>query len=114
MFADLDHSHSEVRADILKWGEWIGTELPISGIGEHQVVVVSVLITHIARPVFVLSQYLVYCMLLARIVPVSHSEVRADILKWGEWIGTELPISGMRIDAAKHYCVTNSFWKEAE
>jgi alpha-amylase len=40
----------------------------------------------------------------------SHPEVRADILKWGEWIGTELPISGMRIDAAKHYSA--SFQKE--
>jgi alpha-amylase len=33
----------------------------------------------------------------------SHPEVLADILKWGEWIGTEIPIRGMRIDAAKHY-----------
>jgi alpha-amylase len=31
-------------------------------------------------------------------------------LKWGEWIGTELAISGMRIDAAKHYSA--SFQKE--
>jgi alpha-amylase len=34
----------------------------------------------------------------------THPEVRADIFKWAEWIGTELPISGMRIDAAKHFC----------
>ncbi|KAJ5557474.1 hypothetical protein N7494_001389 [Penicillium frequentans] len=33
----------------------------------------------------------------------TNPEVRADIFKWSEWIGTELPISGMRIDAAKHY-----------
>ncbi|KAJ5091199.1 hypothetical protein NUU61_006069 [Penicillium alfredii] len=33
----------------------------------------------------------------------SQPEVRADILNWVEWIGTELPIRGMRIDAAKHY-----------
>ncbi|KAJ5579593.1 uncharacterized protein N7459_005578 [Penicillium hispanicum] len=33
----------------------------------------------------------------------NNSEVRADIFHWLEWIGTELPISGMRIDAAKHY-----------
>ncbi|KAJ5266568.1 hypothetical protein N7478_009376 [Penicillium angulare] len=33
----------------------------------------------------------------------THPDVRADIFKWSEWIGTELPISGMRIDAAKHY-----------
>ncbi|KAJ5731652.1 uncharacterized protein N7483_006160 [Penicillium malachiteum] len=33
----------------------------------------------------------------------TNPEVRADIFKWSEWLGTELPISGMRIDAAKHY-----------
>lgn len=33
----------------------------------------------------------------------ANPEVRADIFKWAEWIGTEVPISGMRIDAAKHY-----------
>ncbi|KAJ5953651.1 Glycoside hydrolase superfamily [Penicillium verhagenii] len=35
----------------------------------------------------------------------THPEVRADIFQWSEWIGTELPITGMRIDAAKHYSV---------
>jgi alpha-amylase len=40
----------------------------------------------------------------------SHPEVRADIFKWGEWIGTEIPIRGMRIDAAKHYSA--SFQKD--
>lgn len=40
----------------------------------------------------------------------SNPEVRADIFQWAEWIGTELPISGMRIDAAKHYSAT--FQKE--
>ncbi|KAJ5682894.1 hypothetical protein N7462_006059 [Penicillium macrosclerotiorum] len=33
----------------------------------------------------------------------TNPEVRADIFKWAEWIGIQLPISGMRIDAAKHY-----------
>lgn len=33
----------------------------------------------------------------------ANPEVRADIFHWAEWLGTELPISGMRIDAAKHY-----------
>ena len=33
----------------------------------------------------------------------SHPEVRADLFKWAEWIGSEFPLSGMRIDAAKHY-----------
>lgn len=32
-----------------------------------------------------------------------HPEVRADIFNWAEWIGTEFQLSGMRIDAAKHY-----------
>ncbi|KAJ5551922.1 hypothetical protein N7461_006620 [Penicillium sp. DV-2018c] len=40
----------------------------------------------------------------------SHPEVRADIFRWGEWLGHELPISGMRIDAAKHYSA--SFQKD--
>ena len=33
----------------------------------------------------------------------THPDVRADIFKWAEWLAAELPISGMRIDAAKHY-----------
>ncbi|KAJ5099890.1 hypothetical protein N7532_006891 [Penicillium argentinense] len=33
----------------------------------------------------------------------NHPEVRADIFNWAEWIGTEFSLSGMRIDAAKHY-----------
>lgn len=33
----------------------------------------------------------------------SHPEVRADLFNWAEWIGTEFTLSGMRIDAAKHY-----------
>lgn len=32
----------------------------------------------------------------------SNAEVRRDLLNWGEWIGTQLPLSGMRLDAAKH------------
>lgn len=33
----------------------------------------------------------------------SNPEVRQDVMKWGEWIGKELPLSGMRLDAVKHY-----------
>lgn len=33
----------------------------------------------------------------------TNDEVRNDIFKWAIWLGNELPISGMRIDAAKHY-----------
>ena len=36
----------------------------------------------------------------------TNPEVRADVFHWLEWIGTELPITGMRIDAAKHYSAT--------
>ncbi|KAJ5730950.1 uncharacterized protein N7483_005458 [Penicillium malachiteum] len=31
MFADLDHSHPEVRNDLLNWGTWITNELSLSG-----------------------------------------------------------------------------------
>ncbi|KAH8698915.1 putative alpha-amylase [Talaromyces proteolyticus] len=33
----------------------------------------------------------------------SNPEVRQDILDWVEWIGNQLPLSGMRLDAVKHY-----------
>ena len=36
----------------------------------------------------------------------AHHEVRKDVLKWGEWIGTRVPLSGMRLDAVKHYSAT--------
>ncbi|KAL2382459.1 hypothetical protein RJZ90_003245 [Blastomyces dermatitidis] len=33
----------------------------------------------------------------------SHPEVREDVLKWIQWIGDQLPIAGLRLDAVKHY-----------
>ncbi|KAL1979962.1 hypothetical protein VTN96DRAFT_4847 [Rasamsonia emersonii] len=33
----------------------------------------------------------------------SNPEVQQDVLKWTEWIGTQLPLSGIRLDAVKHY-----------
>ncbi|KAJ5935753.1 Glycoside hydrolase superfamily [Penicillium verhagenii] len=33
----------------------------------------------------------------------SHPEVRQDLLNWGTWITDELSLSGMRLDAAKHF-----------
>ncbi|GKZ78450.1 hypothetical protein AnigIFM56816_002121 [Aspergillus niger] len=33
----------------------------------------------------------------------SHPEVREDVLRWGKWIMSVLPLSGMRLDAAKHF-----------
>jgi alpha-amylase len=32
MYADLDYSHPEVRYDVLKWGKWLGDQIPIKGI----------------------------------------------------------------------------------
>nr|UIX27107.1 NFAmy13B [uncultured fungus] len=40
----------------------------------------------------------------------SNPEVRQDVMNWGEWIGKELPLSGMRLDAVKHYSL--SFQKQ--
>ncbi|KAL4997798.1 glycoside hydrolase superfamily [Aspergillus recurvatus] len=33
----------------------------------------------------------------------SNPEVRDDVLHWGNWIISQLPLSGMRLDAVKHY-----------
>lgn len=33
----------------------------------------------------------------------SQPDVRSDVLNWGEWLGNEVKLSGMRIDAIKHY-----------
>ncbi|CAM1510456.1 Fc.00g007910.m01.CDS01 [Cosmosporella sp. VM-42] len=33
----------------------------------------------------------------------AHPEVKSDVLKWGEWLGSTLPIKGIRFDAVKHY-----------
>ena len=33
----------------------------------------------------------------------SNPEVRQDVLNWVEWIGRELPLSGIRLDAIKHF-----------
>ena len=33
----------------------------------------------------------------------SHPEVREDVLRWAKWIMSVLPLSGMRLDAAKHF-----------
>jgi alpha-amylase len=36
-------------------------------------------------------------------VDYSQLEVRQDVRHWGEWIGRELKLGGMRLDAIKHY-----------
>ncbi|PLN83441.1 alpha-amylase [Aspergillus taichungensis] len=45
-----------------------------------------------------------YDFLMFADLDYSNQEVREDVLRWSEWIGEQLPgISGMRLDAAKHY-----------
>lgn len=36
----------------------------------------------------------------------SNADVEQDVLGWGRWIGNQLPLSGMRLDAAKHYSIS--------
>lgn len=40
----------------------------------------------------------------------SNAEVRRDVLNWAEWLNSQLPLRGMRLDAVKHYSA--SFQKE--
>ena len=36
-------------------------------------------------------------------IDYTREDVRADTLYWGEWIGRETGISGIRFDAVKHF-----------
>lgn len=40
----------------------------------------------------------------------SHPDVRRDLFHWVEWLGSQLKLSGLRIDAIKHYSA--SFLRE--
>lgn len=44
-----------------------------------------------------------YDYLMFADLDLSHPEVREDILRWGTWITDTLSLSGMRLDAAKHF-----------
>jgi alpha-amylase len=33
----------------------------------------------------------------------SHPDVRSDLFHWVEWLGSQLTLGGLRIDAIKHY-----------
>jgi alpha-amylase len=33
----------------------------------------------------------------------SHPDVRRDLFNWVEWLGSQLKLGGLRIDAIKHY-----------
>ena len=33
----------------------------------------------------------------------SNAEVRRDLFHWAEWLGAQLPLAGLRLDAIKHY-----------
>ncbi|KAL4895664.1 glycoside hydrolase superfamily [Aspergillus ambiguus] len=35
----------------------------------------------------------------------SHPEVQHDVLNWVDWLAEQLPLSGIRLDAAKHWSV---------
>ncbi|KAL3492855.1 glycoside hydrolase superfamily [Aspergillus germanicus] len=47
-----------------------------------------------------------YDYLMFSDVDYSNLGVQRDVLHWGHWITTQLPLSGMRLDAAKHYSAT--------
>lgn len=44
-----------------------------------------------------------YDYLMFADLDLSHPEVREDTLQWGTWITETLSLSGMRLDAAKHF-----------
>lgn len=44
-----------------------------------------------------------YDYLMFADLDLSHHEVREDIFHWGTWITDTLSLSGMRLDAAKHF-----------
>lgn len=44
-----------------------------------------------------------YDFLMFADLDYSDPEVQHDVLNWATWIGSHLPLSGMRLDAAKHY-----------
>lgn len=43
-----------------------------------------------------------HCRLFAD-VDHKHPEVKADLLRWVEWLPSQLNIGGLRLDAVKHY-----------
>ncbi|KAL4966952.1 alpha-amylase [Aspergillus stella-maris] len=44
-----------------------------------------------------------YDYLMFADLDLSNPEVRDDLLHWGSWITSQLSLSGMRLDAAKHF-----------
>lgn len=51
-----------------------------------------------------------YDYLIFTDIDYSNAEVREDVKNWVQWLGGQLPISGLRLDAAKHY--SRAFLKE--
>ncbi|HMP16174.1 MAG TPA: alpha-amylase family glycosyl hydrolase, partial [Gemmatales bacterium] len=43
-----------------------------------------------------------YDYLMGCDLDVDHPEVKADLLRWGEWMLDEFGIDGFRLDAIKH------------
>lgn len=44
-----------------------------------------------------------YDFLMGSDIDHAHSEVRDDMIKWGQWLVRTFPISGFRFDAIKHF-----------
>ncbi|KAK3387298.1 glucan 1,4-alpha-maltohexaosidase [Podospora didyma] len=44
-----------------------------------------------------------YDYLMGSDLDYSHPEVEQDVINWGKWIPSQLPLKGMRFDAIKHY-----------
>ncbi|KAK3938965.1 glycoside hydrolase superfamily [Diplogelasinospora grovesii] len=44
-----------------------------------------------------------YDYLMFADVDHAHPEVRRDLFNWAEWLGTQMKLGGMRVDAIKHY-----------
>ena len=66
MFADIDHKHPEVRADIFRWVEWLPKQLPLGGlrldaIKHYSFTFIRDLVTHIKKNVdpdwFIVGEY---------------------------------------------------------
>lgn len=43
-------------------------------------------------------------------IDLGHPDVRQELFSWAEWLGNQLPIRGLRLDAIKH--MSTGFVKE--
>jgi hypothetical protein len=59
----------------------LNSGIGIVHIGEHQIVVVAILIAHIRSPAFICSGDLEYGILLANVIPVNAAKMRLIVLE---------------------------------